>query len=64
MSDAESVASDHLWPMDHSWPDATEAAEIAALVVVLAARRRAAPAPASGYEAWRAGRLAALRAAR
>ncbi len=35
--------------------------EVAALLAVLCARRAASARPVTGYDAWRAGRLAALR---
>lgn len=41
-----------------------DAAEVTALLVALAALVRSRPAVPSGYEAWRARRLEAVRAAR
>ena len=67
---AQPVASGRPWPIEHPSPDAWQVRvvrgepapeEMAALVAVLLARRTSAPPAPSPYEAWRAGRLAALR---
>jgi hypothetical protein len=69
MSASNPVVSEEPAPIGAGSSDATglvvrgapEDAELAALLAVLCSRRAATPVAATGYEAWRAGRLAALR---